>query len=134
MVEQLLLMLLERHVEDFSDSWKKNTQGQEIYDILDNVNQNAKNLTIVALAQHFNYSESYMSRFIKRNTGLSFSELQRSVRLDMAVKLLHDTDIPVADIISEIGYSGKAHFYRIFQAKFGMTPAEMREKFRQEKS
>ena len=130
MVEQLLLMLLDRHVEDFSDSWKKNTQGQEIYDILDYVNQNAKTLTLAALAQRFNYSEAYMSRFIKRNTGLSFSELLRSVRLDMALNLLHTTNLPISDIVAEVGYNGKAHFYRVFQAKFGLTPAEMRAKFR----
>ena len=69
-----------------------------------------------------------MSRFIKRNTGLSFSDLQRNVRLDMAAELLHNTDLPVSAIIAEVGYTGKSNFYRMFQEKFGVTPAEMRKK------
>jgi len=130
MIEQLLIMLLERHMEDFSDLWKTNVRGQEIQDVLDYVNEHAGELTLPELARHFNYSDAHMSRFIKRNTGLSFSDLQRNIRLDIALKLLHDTDLPISNIIAEVGYAGKAHFYRIFHDRFGATPAEMRERFR----
>ena len=130
MVEQMLLLLIQRHGEDFSDGWKTIAHSREVFAILDYINQNARDLTLAGLAQYFNYSEAYMSRFIKRNTGLSFSDLQRNVRLDMAAEMLRDTALPVSSIIAEVGYTGKAHFYRIFQAKFGVTPAELREKFR----
>lgn len=130
MVEQLLLLLLQRHAGDFSDGWKTIAHSREVFSILDYINKNAGDLTLAGLAQHFNYSEAYMSRYVKRCTGLSFSELQRNVRLDMAAELLHNTDLPISTIISEVGYSGKAHFYRTFQTKFGITPAEMRKNFR----
>lgn len=130
MVEQLLLMLLARHMDHFSDSRKTNTRGQEIQDVLEYINENAVDLSLPVLAQYFNYSESYMSRFIKRHTGRSFSELQQNARLDMAADLLRSTDLSVSNIITEVGYTGKAHFYRVFHERFGITPAEMREKFR----
>ena len=130
MVEQLLLLLLQRHSKDFSDGWKTIAHSREVFSILDYINKNAGELSLADLARHFNYSEAYMSRFIKRNTGLSFTDLQRNVRLDMAAELLHNTDLPVSTIIAEVGYAGKSNFYRLFKAKFGVTPAEMRESLR----
>ena len=130
MVEQQLLLLLQRHTEDFSDGWKTVAYSRETFAVLNYISQNAKDLTLSSLAQRFNYSESYMSRFIKQHTGLSFSELLKNARLDMAANLLRNTDLSVSNIIAEVGYTGKAHFYRIFQAKFGLTPAELRAKLR----
>lgn len=131
MVEQLLLLLLRRHAEDFSDGWRTIAHSREVFSILDYINKNAGSLSLAELARQFNYSEAYMSRFIKRNTGLSFTDLQRNVRLDMAAELLHRTDLPVGTIITEVGYTGKSNFYRAFQEKFGITPAEMRKNFHQ---
>lgn len=131
LVEQMLLLLLERHKAAFSDGQNDLPESQTMFEILNYVRQNLGTVTLLELSQHFNYSESYMSRRIKQNTGFSFSELLRNARLDRAAELLRDTELPVSNIISEVGYAGKAYFYRSFQTKFGMTPIELRKKFRQ---
>lgn len=130
LVEQLLLLLLDRHSAAFSNGQNNLPQNHIMFEILDFIYQNLKDLTLTELSQHFNYSEAYMSRFIKRNSGLSFSELLLNARLDYAAELLRDTNMPVSAVISEVGYAGKAHFYRVFQTKFGLTPMKLREKFR----
>jgi len=130
MVEQLLILLLSRHNGDFSDGWNSIPHSHTMFEVLNFIRQNLKTVTLSSLAGHFNYSESYMSRFIKRNANLTFSDLLQNTRLDRAAELLRDTELPVASVIAEVGYTGKAHFYRIFQEKFGLTPAELRKKFR----
>lgn len=130
MVEQMLLLLLDRHSGNFSDSAKAAPHTQAMYKVMDYMQRKLQTVTLSDISRRFNYSESYMSRFIKLNSGLSFSALLQGIRLDRAAELLRDTDLPVSSVIAEVGYTGKAHFYRIFQEKFGLTPAELRKKFR----
>ena len=43
-----------------------------------------------------------------------------------AAELLKQPDRSVTAVMEEIGYSNITHFYKIFEKKFHMTPAEYR--------
>lgn len=47
-------------------------------------------------------------------------------RLDMAKKLLRDTDMPITEIGLETGFSSNAYFGKVFREKCEMTPKEYR--------
>ena len=77
-------------------------------------------------AQSFSYSEKYISRLLKKELGLSFTQLAQHQRLQTAAQLLHSTTMPVKDIAERVGYHNLSHFYTLFQADYGLTPAAYR--------
>lgn len=58
--------------------------------------------------------------------GTSIRELVAEVRLQVAQKLLRDTDLTIADIAATTCYSDVAAFSRAFSARMGMSPAGWR--------
>ncbi len=96
--------------------------------ILKYIETHYNTLTLQELADFFNYSEKQLTRILKNYTGQTFSALVQSMRLSRAAELLKQPSIPISEIMETIGYSNTTHFYKIFKSKFGMTPAEYRDK------
>lgn len=59
-------------------------------------------------------------------------DLIYGLRLERAAALLRDSDMPIATIAQELGYSGIGHFMRVFAAATGRTPEAFRHSARQE--
>ena len=55
-----------------------------------------------------------------------YSHLQK-LRLEEAVRLLEDTDLPVGHIAGLSGFSDSSYFVRFFKQKTGVTPARYRK-------
>ena len=55
-------------------------------------------------------------------------------KLEKAVSLLENTDIPVTELADLLGFSDINHFYKRFRAYTGKSPTEFRDSFRQAKS
>lgn len=58
--------------------------------------------------------------------NLSVSEIIETRKLTEAKNLLFTTDLTIAEIGYEIGYSDKAYFTSVFKKKSGQTPTEFR--------
>jgi AraC-like DNA-binding protein len=57
---------------------------------------------------------------------LHYSQLVDEIRLEAALPLLEDPDIPVAEIAYGVGYSRPAHFTRAFKRWVGVAPSAFR--------
>lgn len=86
-----------------------------------------RDITLEALAQHFSFSPSYMSRLIKKYFGISYSQLLQSIRLEKACELLQNTDMSITDVCSQIGYENESYFIKIFHNTFHTTPYRYRK-------
>lgn len=69
-----------------------------------------------------------VSRLLKKHTGKNFKELLKEQKLKSAAALLGESNMPVEDIMSSIGYENSSFFYRIFREKYGCSPKEYRNK------
>ena len=56
--------------------------------------------------------------------------LRGQLLLERARDLLLSTDQPVESVSDELGFSSASYFRKKFKAHFGMTPGEMRKKYR----
>lgn len=81
------------------------------------------------LAESLNYSSDYINRIIKKYSGMSIIQYNRSIQLKKAEWLLTESDTSISDIIRQLGYENRTHFYRTFQKKHNMTPMEYRLKY-----
>jgi len=82
--------------------------------------------SVAALARHAGLSPSRFSARFAAAAGTSAMAYVAGWRMNVASRLLVDTDRPVAAIASEIGYESLPAFSRAFKRKLGMSPAAYR--------
>lgn len=71
-------------------------------------------------------SPAAFCRFLRRETGRTFTAYVRDVRLSEASRLLAETRLPITQIASTVGFRSLAHFNRCFRASNGTTPSAWR--------
>lgn len=83
-------------------------------------------LTLEELAKKCFYNSSYFSRLFKERYGVTVTEYINQSRLEKAMELLEQTDLPVEQIALRAGFGRKASFYGSFKARTGLTPQDYR--------
>lgn len=84
--------------------------------------------TLKSTAEHFYLSQPYLSAYIKKHMGISFSELLRSIRLQNACIFLRDNKHKVDDVCEMVGYKDTTQFIRTFKLYYGATPKQYQKK------
>lgn len=67
-------------------------------------------------------SEPSFSKFFKKASGLTFSDMVKQLRIANACRLLDQTDYSVSHISLAVGYTNLANFNRQFLSETGVTP------------
>lgn len=99
-------------------------------EIMQYIHENYSTITLPVLAEHFQRTESYMSRFIKAETGSTFIQILKQYRLYKAASMLLETDMSIEAIMLNVGYGDISYFYRAFKKLYGKTPKKYRETHR----
>ena len=84
-------------------------------------------ITLQELADKLYLSNAYLSKYIKRNFGLSFLKLVNNIRMEHAVGELIYSDKSIIKIAMDNGFSNLAGFNKTFREIYHQTPAEYRE-------
>lgn len=122
------LLSLAQQICDFVKEKSQNQESelkQELFAYL-NENFTSYQLTIESLAERFDLTVSYVSRFIKKETGTTFSKYIQDLRMEKVKKNLVETDLPIKDIIQNCGYYDVSNFTRKFRNLVGVTPGKYR--------
>ena len=83
-------------------------------------------LTVAEMAATVGLSESWFAAVFKQTTGQTPLQWQMGARIGQAQRLLRETDLTVADVAAQIGFSDQAHLTRVFRQVAGETPAAWR--------
>lgn len=96
--------------------------------IFDYVNERYTNngITLEMIAEEFNISASYITRFFKDQTGDSLMRYIDKKRMDRAKELLKNTELKLSDIVEQCGYVDKVNFIRKFKKYESITPMQYR--------
>lgn len=136
-INQHTMGLVFLHLLNAARTLKENTPNQYknmmVMTTLKYIDENYKDGTLTELCDMLNQSISGLSRLIRQNTGYTYKELLQRRRFRKAVELLMETDLPVNDVVSAVGYENNSYFYRKFRERYKMTPNEYREKYQGEK-
>jgi AraC-like DNA-binding protein len=89
-------------------------------------NYNAK-ITIEDLAQQVLLSPYYFSRIFKKETGYSPYEYIIIYRINVAKKLLRETDLTIKEIAYMTGFHSESHFVTTFRQHAEYTPLQFRK-------
>lgn len=83
-------------------------------------------ITHAELAEVLSYNGSYLGRIVKKYTGKSLFDYSMTFTMKYAAKQLLTTDKTAAEIATELQFTNRSHFYRLFKENYGVTPKEFR--------
>ncbi len=107
-----------------SDKAKPN---DTIRDIISYVNDHYKEkISLDDIAAQTGFSREYFCRFFKQHMGVTFLQYVNEVRISHAGRLLMSTDMSVAEVMRESGFTNQTIFNRTFKELYGMTPRHAR--------
>lgn len=104
--------------------------GTDFSLVLKYIQHNYQTVSLSSLANLFHYSEPHLCTLIKQNTGCTFTDLIKRLRLSDAMDYLMNTNLKISEIADRIGYNSADHFSRVFRGTFRMSPQEYRKQNR----
>lgn len=126
-ISSLMIQLLRLHMDSRDQRHYLQLGNHKLSEVLTYIDNHCDTATLDRVAETFHFHPSYLSKIIKNNTGLTFTNILQYTRLKQAALLLQNTQLSVTDIAHQVGYNNISYFYKLFQDKYGSTPAEYRE-------
>lgn len=118
-----------RHVPDYElveNQYRISANGV-ITEIKDYINSHYEEpLSLNYLAVKYSFSPVYLGRLFKRETGISFNEYLKRVRIQTACDLMVTSDICYQELAEMVGIGDLNYFYRLFKQVTGVTPNQYR--------
>lgn len=93
-----------------------------------------ESITLSELAESVHFSDAYLSRYFKQETGITFRQYLNKIRVEQAAMELKNTEKSVTQIALDCGFSTPSAFNRKFREFFEMTPATYRKKYLPQKT
>ena len=97
-------------------------------------NRYSEDITIADAAAASGYSKSNFCAAFKKVTGHSFHHVLNRHRITNACYLLRDTNMPIGEIATAVGFSDTKHLCRVFKEAMHVSPGEFRKFSAQQKS
>ncbi|MFC4404109.1 helix-turn-helix domain-containing protein [Gracilibacillus xinjiangensis] len=85
------------------------------------------NLSLENAAEKLHVSVSFLSRFMKEETGFTFTQYVWNLRMGEVKRQLTETNLSIKEIVLNIGYLDVANFIRKFKNTEGVTPGQYRK-------
>ena len=109
------------------NAFKADDDFERVYVIEDYIEDHFREKpTLAEIAEMEHFNKTYLSRFIKDNIGVTFSEMFSIVRCSEAERLLASTTMSVEDIARDVGFSNRSHLTKQFLKWYNITPSAYR--------
>lgn len=78
------------------------------------------------ISSHLGITKNYLGRLFLKEEGVSIGAFINQARIDLAKKLLEQTNLKIVQIAAEIGFYNTKYFGVVFKSVTGMTPLDYR--------
>lgn len=112
---------------------KKGQEGEESFIVrhaVDLIKDSKGNMSLNDCAEKLSYHPNYLSKVIKRELGITFTDMATEEKLKQAKYMLLTTEYSVAEISERLTYNNVQNFIRFFKNNVGFTPAAFRREHR----
>jgi AraC-like DNA-binding protein len=86
----------------------------------------SEKVTIASAARLVGMSQSHFMKFFRQSTGTTLVSYLTNIRLSYALRLLTETDLPIAEIANRVGMPDQSYFDRKFKQAFRQAPRDAR--------
>jgi AraC family transcriptional regulator len=129
---QMLAIHLLRYYTSGGGVIKEPSQGlthQQMRRVMDFVQDHlGQDLSLEALAQQADFSSYHFARLFRQTTGESPHQFVLRQRIERALRLLKERDVPLARVAVESGFANQSHLTQVFKRHLGLTPRAYRQK------
>lgn len=87
-------------------------------------NYYSNELNINYISSKLEVTSSYLSKLLKKETGLSFIDYLTKIRIEKAMYMMEDPAVKIYDVAELVGYSNQHYFCRAFKKVVGVSPTE----------
>lgn len=91
----------------------------------------SENLSLSQIASRIRAPARQVSSAVNSLCAMNVPQYVNTFRIRDACRMLEETDIPITEIVFEVGFTTKSNFNREFQRVTGLSPSAWREKARQ---
>ncbi|MDF2650455.1 MAG: AraC family transcriptional regulator, partial [Paenibacillus sp.] len=85
------------------------------------------NMSLDYLSSNFNINAKYVSKLFKEETGQKFVDFLIDIRMQVAQRLLAESQASMQEVAEQVGYTSAISFSRAFKKVVGCSPSEFRE-------
>jgi len=110
-----------------SPSLPSGTDSSVIQRVKNLVREQYQTISLQEAADKVHLNSFYLSKLFKSRTGQNFYDLLLRTRMEVAVKLLSQSDYKVYEISEMVGYKNQKSFLKIFKRYYGMNPSDYRK-------
>jgi len=86
----------------------------------------ADDLSLAEIAASAGVHPVYLCRGFKKRQGVTVGAYIRQLRIQRACELLHNSQMPLAEIALQCGFADQSHFSAVFKRSTGTTPSAFR--------
>jgi YesN/AraC family two-component response regulator len=84
----------------------------------------ANNISLVTVANQIHVSNAHLSRLFKKELNTSFIDYLTSYRIELAKKMIKETNKELKEISELTGFNSYNYFLRVYKEKTGLTPTQ----------
>ena len=125
----VLLMELSNRTYTITVGSPSSYESQIVLEALRYIEENYQTASLNKFCEQYNRPSYYVSRLMTQYSPYTFTKYLQRRRMLQAAYLLTETDMPVEQIIAEVGYENSSHFHKLFREEYGVTPKKYRAKY-----
>lgn len=126
---QVLVIHLLRHYSAFTQTItfeNRSLAHAQLQQAIDYIHTHIdRDLSLVQIAEVINISPTYFASLFKRATGISPHQYVIQQRVERAKLLLTTTDLAIANVALQVGFSSQSHLTQHFKRLTGMTSKQV---------
>lgn len=125
---EILILTMRKVVKDHSVMEAKQTvKGGVVLEAIRFLELHYEDRAVLgSFCREYHYSQQYISRKFKQETGLTALEYLQKVRIEKSCELLAGSDLSVQEIAHSVGYDDAKFFQQLFHRMVKMSPREYR--------
>ncbi|MGB8454932.1 MAG: response regulator [Anaerocolumna sp.] len=101
---------------------ENNRYSKVIADMVKMVEQKyGQRLGLDIFAEKYRLTPEYISNLFTKETGMSFSNYLKKVRIDHAIELILNTNMKIFEIGCQVGYPDQKYFSKVFKEYSGLS-------------
>ena len=127
LIRIIFAYMIRNHSKDFEFSPVYSKNSEVFQKILYTIQKEFATVTLSELAAQFHYTTPYLSKLIKSETGMGFTQIVSNIRIRNACILLKNTDLTIREVYQRSGFNKSDVFYKMFKKYTGISPKEYRQ-------
>jgi AraC family transcriptional regulator len=126
-VEQVTICTMLTTTTSTTEFKHKGLTHTQLQQVLDYIHAHLdRDLSLAELAEVINISPTYFASLFKQAIEVSPHQYVVQQRVERAKLMLSKTDLAIADIALQVGFSSQSHLNQQFKRLTGMTPKQVR--------